>query len=173
MTTTLVLNASFEPLGAVAERRAIVLVLTEKAVVMEEGRGTLHSERLAISVPSVVRLRYYVRVPHQAGSVPLNRKAVFERDGHVCVYCGHRPDTVDHVVPRSRGGLHVWTNVVAACRRCNHRKADRLLSELGWALATPPTMPRDRLLRLRGASAVHDSWARYLDPEGWAEGAAS
>lgn len=172
MSMTLVLNASFEPLGVVGERRAVVLVLSEKAVVLEERGESLHSEFLVVTVPSVVRLRYYVRVPHQA-SVPLSRQAVFERDGFACAYCGRRSDTIDHVVPRSRGGLHAWTNVVAACQRCNHRKADRLLAELGWTLPSPPVMPRHPLLRLRGAGHVRRSWSRYLDPDGWVEDAAS
>ena len=96
----------------------------------------MHSERLAVPVPTVVRLAHFVRVPYRR-EVPLTRRAVLDRDAHDCVYCGTRADTIDHVRPRSRGGAHVWTNVVAACARCNHRKGDRLLSELGWHLPGP------------------------------------
>ena len=97
----------------------------------------MHSERLAVPVPTVVRLARFVRVPYRR-EVPLTRRAVLDRDAHTCVYCGGRADTIDHVRPRSRGGAHIWTNVVAACARCNHRKGDRLLSELGWHLPAPP-----------------------------------
>jgi 5-methylcytosine-specific restriction endonuclease McrA len=128
---TLVLNASYEPLCIVPLRRAVVLVLAEKAVVVEEGETLLRSERLAMNAPTVVRLSRYVRVPYRR-AVPLTRRAVLARDGHRCAYCSARADTIDHVLPRSRGGGHIWTNVVAACARCNHRKGDRLLSEMGW-----------------------------------------
>ena len=134
MGAALVLNATYEPLCVVPLRRAVVLVLAEKAVVVEAGQTVMHSERLAVAVPTVVRLSRFVRVPYRR-EVPLTRRAVLDRDAHSCVYCNGRADTIDHVRPRSRGGQHVWTNVVAACARCNHRKGDRLLTEMGWHLA--------------------------------------
>jgi 5-methylcytosine-specific restriction endonuclease McrA len=87
-----------------------------------------------------MRLSRYVRVPYRA-SVPMTRAGVLRRDGRRCAYCGKRADTIDHVIPRSRGGTHSWENCVAACRVCNSRKADRLLGELGWTLDTPPRAP--------------------------------
>ena len=137
---SLVLNATYEPLCVVTLRRAVVLVLAEKAVVVEESDAVMHSARAAVPIPSVVRLSRYVRVPYRR-EVPMTRRAVLDRDGHRCVYCGVRADTIDHVRPRSRGGQHIWTNVVAACARCNHRKGDRLLAELGWQLAAAPVQP--------------------------------
>ncbi|MEZ5136086.1 MAG: HNH endonuclease [Acidimicrobiales bacterium] len=128
MNRALVLNASFEPLGVVSGRRAVVLVLGDKAEVVHETGLVLHSERATVALPSVIRLRHYVRVPHQRRAA-LNRRAVFLRDGGRCQYCGRRAESIDHVVPRSRGGAHSWDNVVAACRRCNSAKRDRLLED--------------------------------------------
>lgn len=161
MGAALVLNATYEPLCVVPLRRAVVLVLAEKAVVVEAGEHVMHSERLAITVPTVVRLSRFVRVPYRR-EVPLTRRAVLERDEHACVYCGVRADTIDHVRPRSRGGTHVWTNVVAACARCNHRKGDRMLPELGWHLRTAPVQPPATVAVVMGWTAREPSWQRYL-----------
>ena len=164
---SLVLNATFEPLCVVALRRAVVLVLAEKAVVVEQSERVLHSARCDVPVPSVVRLSRYVRVPYRR-EVPMTRRAVLDRDSHLCVYCGIRADTIDHVRPRSRGGQHVWTNVVAACARCNHRKGDRLLVELGWHLPAAPVQPAPTVAVVMGWTKREPSWQRYLDPN-WAE----
>ncbi len=140
MSGALVLNATYEPLCVVPLRRAILLVLAEKAVIVERAGAVLHSERLTIDAPTVVRLSRFVRVPYRS-RVPLTRRAVMHRDGVRCAYCQRRADTIDHVLPRSRGGKHEWVNVVAACAPCNHRKADRLLAELGWSLPFTPKEP--------------------------------
>ncbi|WAX58141.1 HNH endonuclease [Jatrophihabitans cynanchi] len=161
MSGALVLNATYEPLCVVPLRRAVVLVLAEKAIVVEAGTEVMHSARTAIRVPSVVRLSRYVRVPYRR-EVPLTRRGVLDRDGHLCAYCGARADTVDHVRPRSRGGLHVWTNVVAACARCNHRKGDRLLSELGWHLELPPAQPPPTVAVVMGWAKRDPAWQPYL-----------
>jgi 5-methylcytosine-specific restriction endonuclease McrA len=161
MAGALVLNATYEPLCVVPLRRAVVLVLAEKAVVVESGESVMHSERLTLPVPSVVRLSHFVRVPYRR-EVPLTRRAVLDRDGHSCVYCTSRADTIDHVRPRSRGGTHTWTNVVAACARCNHRKGDRLLTELGWQLPSPPAQPPPTVAVVMGWAVRDPSWAPYL-----------
>jgi 5-methylcytosine-specific restriction endonuclease McrA len=113
-------------------------------------------------VPSVIRLRSYVRVPYRA-RVPMTRAALMHRDRFRCAYCGAKADTVDHVVPRSRGGEHSWENCVAACANCNHRKADRLLTELGWALRSVPLPPKGQHWRLLSSVKELDpAWVRYL-----------
>jgi 5-methylcytosine-specific restriction endonuclease McrA len=160
----LVLNATYEPLCVVPLRRAVVLVLAEKAVVIEAGEGVMRSERQSIPVPTVVRLSRYVRVPYRR-EVPLTRRAVLDRDGQACVYCGARADTIDHVRPRSRGGAHIWTNVVAACARCNHRKGDRLIGELGWHLNAPPSQPPPTVAVVLGWTKRDPAWQRYLGLE--------
>ena len=161
-TVTLLLNATYEPLCVVSCRRAVVLVLTQKAIPVEEGDGAFHSATTAVSVPSVLRLTRYVRVPYRA-QVPLTRRAVFARDGGRCVYCGAGATSLDHVVPRSRGGAHTWENVVASCARCNHTKADRALVDLGWRLGTPPRAPSGMAWRVLGFRNPDPRWQAYLD----------
>ena len=160
-SATLLLNATFEPLCVVSSRRAIVLVLADKAVPVDSAADVVHAATLSLAVPVVVRLTRYVRVPYPS-SVPLSRRAVFTRDGQTCVYCGGSATSIDHVVPRSRGGTHTWDNVVAACRRCNHTKADRSLAELGWTLPTPPRTPTGAAWRLLGHRTVDPRWREWL-----------
>lgn len=160
----LVLNATYEPLGVVTSRRAVVLVLSERAVSVEIGEELLHSERRVVAVPTVVRLTRFVRVPYRA-SVPLTRRAVFARDGGRCVYCNAPATSLDHVVPKSRGGQHVWENVVSACGRCNHAKADRAISDLGWRLRRTPGAPSGMHWRVVGSGRVDPGWHRYLSVE--------
>jgi 5-methylcytosine-specific restriction endonuclease McrA len=161
MGAALVLNATYEPLCVVSLRRAVVLVLAEKAVVIEATSDLMHSERLTVPIPTVVRLARFVRVPYRR-EVPLTRRAVLERDAHRCAYCGIKADTIDHVRPRSRGGAHVWTNVVAACARCNHRKGDRLLAELGWHATVTPVQPPSTVAIVMGWTVREPSWEPYL-----------
>jgi 5-methylcytosine-specific restriction endonuclease McrA len=162
MTTTLLLNASFEPLCVVPARRAVVLVLNQKATVLEDSPVVLHSERRAIAQPTVILLTHYVRVPYRRGGGAVTRRGVLQRDRHRCAYCTSKAATVDHVVPRSRGGRHEWTNVVAACLHCNGRKADRLLAELGWTLHVTPKAPDNMVARVLGHAVVDPVWEPYL-----------
>jgi 5-methylcytosine-specific restriction endonuclease McrA len=162
---SLVLNATYEPLGVISGRRAVVLVLTEKATSVEDGDVVVHSIACTISVPLVVRLTRFVRVPYRTG-VPLTRRAVFARDGGRCVYCGNAATSLDHVVPRSRGGEHVWENVVSACGRCNHLKADRDITTLGWRLRRTPREPTGSAWRVLGTGRCDPAWERWLNPAG-------
>lgn len=155
------LNATFEPLCVVSARRAVVLVLKEKAEIVHRNGATFRSERQAVPAPSVIRLMSYVRVPYRS-AVPLSRRAVFARDGHRCQYCGRPAENLDHVVPRSRGGLHDWENVVAACRPCNARKEDRLLSECDLVLRRAPRMPHASVWLLAVAGSADPTWEEYL-----------
>jgi len=160
----LLLNATFEPLTALPLRRAIVLIVCGKAeVVHGDAAGlVLHSATGTVEVPSVIRLRVFVRVPYRA-RVPLTRTALMHRDRFRCAYCGAPAETIDHVVPRSRGGTHTWENCVACCARCNHHKADKLLAELGWPLRAMPTAPRGRHWRLlAGLVDADPQWLPYL-----------
>jgi len=158
---TLLLNATYEPLCVVSSRRAIVLVLGAKAEAVDVTDDEVHAERVTLAVPIVVRLTRYVRVPYPV-QVPLSRRAVFTRDGQTCVYCGGSATSIDHVVPRSRGGTHTWDNVVAACRRCNHTKADRFLAEIGWSLPRQPGAPSGAAWRLLGHRTVDPRWQTWL-----------
>lgn len=160
----LLLNSTFEPLTALSVRRAVVMVLCGKAdVVHEDPSGPeLCSATRVLVVPTVIRLRSYVRVPYRA-RIPMTRAALMHRDRFRCAYCGAKADTVDHVVPRSRGGDHSWENCVAACANCNHRKADKMLAELGWTLRAAPLPPKGQHWRLLSSVKELDpAWARYL-----------
>jgi 5-methylcytosine-specific restriction endonuclease McrA len=162
VTQALVLNATYEPLSVVSARRAVVLLVREKAELVEEHGGRWSSEKMTIPVPSVIRLVRYVRVPYRR-RVPLNRRAVFNRDAHLCQYCGSKAENLDHVVPRSRGGSHTWENVVAACRACNTRKGDRTPVEAGLVLIAQPRAPRQHGWLLVGLGAPpHPTWHPYL-----------
>ncbi len=159
MGRSLVLNASFEPLAVVAARRAVVLVLKEKAIVLASNGIRYRSEHVEMAAPAVVRLVYFVKVPYRARA-SLTRRAVFARDEWTCQYCGAPAENVDHVIPRSRGGEHIWENVVAACRRCNSRKENRLLAETSIRLRRQPYAPRDGFRLLLGRP--DPEWEPYL-----------
>jgi len=162
MAQALVLNATYEPLSVVSARRAVVLLINRKADLVHAGDGSWSSERLRIPVPTVVRLRRYVKVPYHR-RVPLNRRAVFARDHHRCQYCAGAAENLDHVLPRSRGGDHAWENVVAACRSCNARKGNRTPAEAGMSLACTPQVPRQHGWVLIGLGATpHPSWGAYI-----------
>ena len=146
MRRVLLLNVTYEPLTTVGLRRAVCLVLGEKAeVVHDDAEGNLlRSASVVLAMPSVIRLRRYVRVPYRS-RVPLTRGALMRRDNYQCAYCGRRAETIDHVLPRSRGGAHTWENCVASCMRCI------------------PAVPRGAHWRLIGAAHDGDpQWAAYL-----------
>lgn len=160
MHRTLLLNATFEPLCVVPLRRAVVLVLKGKAEIVTRDDGELHSARLTLPTPSVIRLVHFVRVPYRSRA-PLSRRAVFARDGHRCQYCNRPAENIDHVIPRSRGGEHVWENVVASCRPCNSRKENRLLHETDLRLQSRPVAPCGPWVVTSGGP-IEESWRPYL-----------
>lgn len=161
MQSALVLNATYEPLSVVSSRRAICLVLGDKADLIEHDESFLRSERLSLPNPSVIRLRYVVKVPYHRRT-SLSRRAVFARDDNRCQYCAGIADSLDHVLPRSRGGLHIWENVVAACRKCNLGKRDRTPDEAGMKLAKTPLIPKELAWVTVAAGSVPDLWKPYL-----------
>ncbi len=161
VTRSLVLNATYEPLAVVSSRRAVVLVIDGKAEVVHDTGHRLHAEHIEVPEPSVVRLHYLVRVPYQHHRA-LNRRSVFARDGNRCQYCLGPAEGIDHVVPRSRGGTHSWDNVVAACRRCNSAKRDRLLHETSMHLYNRPSAPRELSWVHVMVGSVPSLWEPYL-----------
>jgi 5-methylcytosine-specific restriction endonuclease McrA len=140
--SVLVLNQNYEPLNVCNVRRALVLVLRGKAEVLETAERAFHSARSTFALPSVIRLVYMIKRPRP--KVRLTRKEIFARDGWTCVYCGRatRDLTLDHVMPRHRGGEHSWENLVSACKPCNHRKAGRTPGEAHMAMHHEPAAPR-------------------------------
>ena len=159
MGRALVLNASDSPLAVVAARRAVVLVLKDKAEVVLSNGMVFRSATISMEAPSVVRLRRYVRVPYRPHA-PLTRRAVFARDEWTCQYCAVPAENLDHVIPRSRGGTHTWENVVAACRRCNAKKENRTPLEAGFTLARRPFAPTDGFRLTLGR--LEPGWEDYL-----------
>jgi 5-methylcytosine-specific restriction endonuclease McrA len=158
---TLLLNATFEPLCVVSLRRAVVLVLKDKAEIVARDVAELRSARLSVPCPSVIRLVHYVRVPYRS-RVPLSRRAVFARDDHRCQYCNRPAENIDHVIPRSRGGEHSWDNVVASCRPCNARKENRFLHETDLRLRRPPMAPTTSWVVTSGGP-IDPAWQPYLE----------
>lgn len=162
----LVLNSSYEAVNICSARRAIVMLLTEKADIVEENGEILHSTSITLRLPEVIRLRRFIKLPYRP--IPFCRKNIMLRDGYRCQYCGesHAPDklTLDHVIPISRGGKDSWNNVVTACKRCNHQKGSHFLGEIDMHLLNPPKKPTLptylHLVRLMGEK--RDVWRKYL-----------
>jgi 5-methylcytosine-specific restriction endonuclease McrA len=159
----LVLNASYEPINVCTVRRAIVLLMKDKAEVLDELDVELHSERSSFTRPSVIRLRAYVRIPYQAFRRKITRRAVFARDGWECQYCGRRGSlTMDHVVPRSKGGDTSWENVVACCATCNRRKGNMSVRQSGMKLRTVPLPPHPTIFIHVASPTIPAQWLPYV-----------
>jgi 5-methylcytosine-specific restriction endonuclease McrA len=161
----LVLNASYEPLNVCSLRRAHVLVYKGKAEVVEELDKPLRSATDTYRWPHVIRLVHYVRVPRMVQR-KISRRALFARDGWRCVYCGNTGGrlTLDHVIPRSRGGDSSWENVVTSCAPCNLRKGNRLPHEIHMVLPARPRPPAPVLFIRLATPKIPARWERYLAP---------
>jgi 5-methylcytosine-specific restriction endonuclease McrA len=162
----LVLNANFEPINVCNIQRALGLMLTDKAALIMNGRGIIHTAASTYPIPSIIRLQNMVHAPHP--KVNLCKREIFRRDNFTCQYCGKTAValTIDHVNPRHLGGTHEWTNVVAACSACNHRKGGRPLPETGMTLLHLPQAPSSAAAyvfarHLKG----NEEWLDFLD--GW------
>jgi 5-methylcytosine-specific restriction endonuclease McrA len=161
----LVLNASYEAINIVPASRALTMLFKGSALVERPSAHSIRTARLTIILPSVIRLVHYRRVPRQNRSV--SRKAIMLRDRSACQYCGHvfasKDLTLDHVIPRSRGGATAWDNLVASCKPCNNKKGDRTPVEAGMALLSKPRQigihAKHRLMASESDARV---WDRYL-----------
>jgi 5-methylcytosine-specific restriction endonuclease McrA len=160
----LVLNATYEPLNVCTMRRALVLVLKAKAEVIEHGDEVLRSELMRIDQPEVIRLISFVKVPRDIHRRRITRKAVLARDAWTCQYCGsNKPGlTVDHVIPRSRGGVSIWENIVASCASCNRRKGNRLPREIRMHPRKLPRAPGPTVFIRVAAPRPPPTWSQYL-----------
>ncbi|MCK6579893.1 MAG: HNH endonuclease [Anaerolineae bacterium] len=170
----LLLNGqSWEPLSIISIPRAINLLLSEKAVVIEQSGEFLRTVCDRFPIPSVIALRTYINVPRRQAH--WSRRGVLVRDSFTCIYCQATPGTVikgkvlnrsdftvDHIIPRSRGGKDTWVNTACACYHCNHRKGDRLAHEAGMKLAWEPKTPRTSYLVVAIGSGM-DAWRRYIE----------
>ena len=159
----LVLNQNYEPLNVCKVRRAVLLLIRGKAEVIENGRGDIHSVTSVFDVPSVIRLVHFVRRPRRQRK--LTKHQVFQRDRYICQYCGQesRDLTLDHVMPKRRGGEHHWENVVSACIPCNRKKAGRTPDEARMPLLSQPKIPgNDGFYVPRHYLSMNTEWRKYL-----------
>ena len=163
----LVLNYTYEPLHFTNAKRAITLLLAGKAESVEASPRVIRSPSRSFHLPAVIRLGAYIRKPFLE-RVAFNKKNILRRDGYTCQYCSRRGEklTVDHVVPRSRGGTTVWNNVVTACGGCNLLKGNRLPQQSGMYPRHRPIQPSTYLLQQNGRAFppnyLHESWRDYL-----------
>ena len=161
---TLVLNAGYEPLAVVSYKRAIVLVMNQKATIVAADQAhPVWATTGSWDRPSVIILTRYVHLP-RSRSLPVSRRGVLRRDDHRCAYCGRTANTIDHVQPRSRGGRDSWDNLVACCLRCNNIKSDRTPAEMGWDLLFHPKIPIGSSWVVRGVERPLPQWDEYLAP---------
>jgi 5-methylcytosine-specific restriction endonuclease McrA len=159
----LVLNATYEPINVCTVRRAVVLLLKDKAEVIERAGWELHSERATMSRPMVIRLVSYVHLPRDTHRRKITRRAVFARDGWTCQYCGCRSNlTVDHVIPRSKGGLSIWENIVASCAPCNRRKGDLMPKQANMHPAREPRAPHPQVFIHVASPTIPAAWRAWL-----------
>jgi len=162
----LVLNANFEPLNVCTTRRAICLMLSGKAEMLLDGRGNIHTVRELFPRPSVIRLDYMIKRPRPR--VRLSKRELFRRDNYTCQYCGMRTThlTIDHVIPRHRGGNYSWSNLVSACATCNTKKGGRTLEEAHMRLLRAPSEPHPTAVYLYSNHLEsNQNWQQFL--EGW------
>ena len=159
----LLLNASWEPLRVLSLHRAVCLVVEGKAEIVEKGEGEMRSPSLTVDIPSVVRLKHYVKIPFGKKKLPISRNNVLARDSHRCGYCLGKATTVDHIVPKAKGGKHTWKNVTAACAPCNNKKSDKTLKQLGWVNRNDTYEPNTRLWLVIGIKDA-DRWEEWISP---------
>lgn len=169
MQSTLVLNASYEPLSIVPATRAIAMILAGKADSLDDSTRAFRSATSELKVPYVVRLNKMVK-PRRSRKISFSRRGVLVRDNFTCAYCGGYGDTIDHVIPQSKGGGSTYENCVTACKKCNSKKDDMYLSELGWTLPSVPDVPSWYMMALHRSPAnspQRRSWEQhiaYYDP---------
>jgi 5-methylcytosine-specific restriction endonuclease McrA len=162
----LVLNANFEPINICSTRRAIGLILNDKATLVLNGRGEIKTVSRTFPRPSVIRLDHMIKRPRP--HVRLTKREVLRRDDYTCQYCGQHVSylTIDHVIPRHLGGRHTWENLVAACPSCNHRKGGRTLDQVQMRLLHPPHEPPASATYIFGRHLKNNlEWLPFV--QGW------
>lgn len=169
MNGILLLDASYRPLRVIPVRRAVGLMIAGRAEGVADEFVSMRSASSSVEVPVVLRLAYSVTIPFRRDEVTCTRRGILARDGHVCQFvtksgpCDATATTIDHVVPKAKGGEKMsWSNLVAACAKHNHQKADRNLSDMGWKLKTPPYAPKAQMRLLGARGEVPAAWEPFL-----------
>lgn len=166
MQSTLILNASYEPLNIVSARKAIKLILTGKATAVDNSPRFFHSERESIEIPYVIQLNYMVTQEY-GKAAGFSRRGVLHRDNFKCSYCGRKATTIDHVHPKSLGGKDSYENCVAACSKCNSKKANKTLEVIGWSLEFVPRAPSPYVVMLNKHTPDNthrEIWVPFIEP---------
>jgi len=159
---TLVLNSTFRPLSIVSPQRCVSLLIRKKLTSIVDSNIEIRSEKESFLVPKVAILTYYVKAPY-ARRISLNKDNIFIRDNFTCQYCSSRAESLDHIIPRSKGGAHEWGNIVACCKTCNLKKADKLLHDTHLSLIKNPRLPNDNFwIKAILNSSPDPSWEKYL-----------
>ena len=164
MEKVLVLNVNYEPINICGMRRAVGLLLCDKASLVINGRGNIYTIGNKFPRPSVIRLKYMIKRPRP--QVKLTRQEILRRDNFTCQYCGKKTKslTLDHVYPKHKGGLYTWNNLVAACPGCNHRKGGRTLKEANMVLLKKPVMPPSSIEYIYGHYINRfTEWKPYIE----------
>ncbi len=163
--STLLLNASYEPLSIVSAHRAIALLMSEKAISLDNSPKEFRGANTSIFIPYVAILRKQVKKGSSSRSAKFSRRGVLVRDNFTCAYCGKYGDTIDHILPKSRGGKSTYDNCVTACTHCNHKKSDKTIKELGWSMPILPPAPNlyeNFLVKARGDNTQYEVWEKYV-----------
>jgi 5-methylcytosine-specific restriction endonuclease McrA len=165
MNSVLVLNQDYTPLTVCSVQRAFMLIFMGKAELINEVKEKkLRSVNQAFSFPSVIKINRYINIPYKG--VVMSRHNIFRRDGGRCQYCGTTKDlTIDHIIPRSKGGKSTWTNLVTACKKCNTKKGDHSLEKTGMKLLQLPVKPSYLSFLRMNNSSYRDDWAPFLNPK--------
>ncbi|MBN1543299.1 HNH endonuclease [candidate division KSB1 bacterium] len=158
----LLLNQNYEPIMVVTAKKALILICMQKVEIVEKHSISVRSLHHSIPLPSVIRLLYFVRIPYKR--VELTRRNIFKRDGYRCQYCHavQGPLTIDHILPRTKGGEDSWENLVCACVRCNNRKGDRTPEQANMKLLRQPRRPNHLFFIQRFVAGGEQLWRPYL-----------
>ena len=165
MNEVLVLNHDYSPLTICSVQRAFLLVFLDKAELLDSVEGqSLRTVSMSFEFPSVIKINRYIHLPYKG--VVLSRHNVFKRDGHKCQYCGTSKDlTLDHLIPRSKGGKSSWTNLVTACKKCNAKKGDFSVEKIGMKLKNAPYKPSYISFLKTAHGTLREEWKPYLNPK--------
>ena len=158
----LLLNNSYEPISIIPAKKAIIMYFLEKVDVVNKSNVIINSLYIKLNIPDVIKLKKYIYIKHS--KIPLTRKNILKRDNNICQYCGKNKSevTIDHVIPKSKGGKDSWINLVAACKRCNQKKGARTPTQAGMKLIREPFRPKTSVLRTIGKEEISNLWTDYL-----------